>query len=117
MHVVRLLWPGQDTEDHTKDVDFSPTGIRKRWQAGYDKTMRAIEGAPWKGEFDPIEGIYLHELIEEEQMDPATGPVMVEAQSCLDLGAAAARLQGVSDPANAPRQAEEVDGQAGASVR
>jgi NTE family protein len=94
MHVVRLLWPGNESEDQTKDVDFSPSGIRRRWQAGYDKTMRAIEGAPWKGEFDPIEGVYLHELIEEAKMDPAEGMVMVEAQSCLALDAAAARLQG-----------------------
>lgn len=96
MHVVRLLWPGHDAEDHTKDVDFSPSGIRKRWQAGYEKTMRVIEGAPWKGEFDPIEGVYLHELIEEEQMDPAGAPVMVEARASLPLDDAAARLQGAA---------------------
>ncbi len=96
MHVVRLLWPGHDNEDHTKDVDFSPSGIRKRWGAGYEKTMRAIEGAPWKGEFDPIEGIFLHELIEEARMDPMAGPLMVEAQTSLDLSRAAARLQGES---------------------
>ncbi len=45
MHVVRLLWPGHDDEDHTKDIDFSPSGIRRRWDAGYEKTMRAIDGA------------------------------------------------------------------------
>ena len=96
MHVVRLLWPGHDNEDHTKDVDFSPSGIRQRWEAGYEKTMRAIEGAPWKGEFDPIEGVFLHELIEEARMDPMAGPLMVEAQTSLDLSRAAARLQGES---------------------
>jgi NTE family protein len=96
MHVVRLLWPGHGDEDHTKDVDFSPSGIRKRWEAGYEKTMRAIDGAPWKGDFDPIEGIHLHELLEEERMDPQAGSVMVEAQTCLDLNAAAARLQGAA---------------------
>ncbi len=96
MHVVRLLWPGHGDEDHTKDVDFSPSGIRKRWQAGYEKTLRTIDGAPWKGNFDPIEGIHLHELFEEERMDPQAGPVMVEAQTCLDLNAAAARLQGTA---------------------
>jgi NTE family protein len=96
MHVVRLLWPGHDDEDHTKDIDFSPAGIRRRWDAGYEKTMRAIDGAPWKGEFDPMEGVYLHELLEEERMDPLAGPVMVEAQTCIDLNAAAARLQGAA---------------------
>ncbi len=63
MHVVRLLWPGHNAEDHTKDVDFSPAGIRRRWDAGYAKTMSAIEAAPWTGDFDPLEGIYLHELM------------------------------------------------------
>jgi NTE family protein len=91
MHIVRLLWPGHDAEDHTKDLDFSPSGISRRWEAGYDKTMRAIDGAPWTGEFDPMEGVYLHELIEEEKMASATGPVMVEAQTSCDLGTAAAR--------------------------
>ena len=35
MHVVRLLAPRLDNENHTKDVDFSPGSIRKRWEAGY----------------------------------------------------------------------------------
>ena len=52
---------GLDNEDHTKDIDFSPSGIRKRWEAGYANTQRAIEQAPWKGEFDPLEGVILHE--------------------------------------------------------
>ena len=99
MHVVRLLWPGHDDEDQTKDVDFSPSGIRRRWSAGYEKTMRAINGAPWKGDFDPIEGVYLHELIEEEMMGPAGAPMTVEAQTCLDLDAATARLHGRPDAA------------------
>jgi NTE family protein len=94
MHVVRLLWPGHGDEDQTKDVDFSPSGIRKRWSAGYEKTMRAIEAAPWKGDFDPVEGVYLHELVEEEQMDPIAGPVAVETPMSTDLDHAAERLHG-----------------------
>lgn len=116
MHVVRLLWPGNDSEDHTKDVDFSPSGIRKRWQAGYEKTMRAIEGAPWKGEFDPIEGVYLHELIEEAQMDPMEGKVTVEAHSCLALGEAAARMQG-TNPENTAPKTVRADKQRSVSIR
>ena len=61
MHVVRLLAPQLENENHTKDVDFSPTGIRMRWEAGYAKTMRALEQAPWENEFDPLEGVILHE--------------------------------------------------------
>lgn len=61
MHVVRLLAPRVDNEDHTKDVDFSPAGIRTRWQAGYENARRAIALAPWEGEFDSLEGVILHE--------------------------------------------------------
>jgi NTE family protein len=67
MHVVRLLAPGLDNEDHTKDVDFSPTGIRKRWDAGYAKTLKAIERAPWAVETDVMEGIHLHEVRDADQ--------------------------------------------------
>jgi len=56
MHVVRLLAPTIDGEDHTKDIDFSPAGIRARSAAGYADTSRVITMAPWEGEFDPMEG-------------------------------------------------------------
>jgi len=61
MHVVRLLAPQLANENHTKDVDFSPSSIRMRWEAGYTKTMRALEQAPWDSEFDSKEGVILHE--------------------------------------------------------
>ena len=61
MHFVRLLSPRFDNEDHTKDIDFSPAGIRQRWRSGHDMAMRAIESAPWNGDFDPLEGVFLHE--------------------------------------------------------
>jgi NTE family protein len=61
MHVVRLLAPTIDGEDHLKDIDFSPAGICARWEAGLADTRGVIEKAPWHGEFDPIEGVILHE--------------------------------------------------------
>ena len=61
MHVVRLLAPRLENENHTKDIDFTPSGIRMRREAGYEATMRALRQAPWLGEFDPIEGVILHE--------------------------------------------------------
>ena len=64
MHVVRLLAPQLDNEDHTKDVDFSPSGIRKRWDAGYRHTKAVLERKPWIGEFDPLSGVVLHEQME-----------------------------------------------------
>src|SRR5262245_55563395 len=61
MHVVQLLAPRLDNENHTKDIDFSPSGIRMRWDAGYSATVRALEQAAWQGEFDPLEGVILHQ--------------------------------------------------------
>jgi len=61
MHVIRLLAPRVDNEDHTKDVDFSPAGIRTRWDAGYANAQRAIQQTPWQGEFG-LDGVVLHEL-------------------------------------------------------
>jgi NTE family protein len=61
MHVVRLLAPQLDNENHTKDVDFSPGSIATRWKAGYAKTMRALEQAPWERAFYAHEGVVLHE--------------------------------------------------------
>jgi NTE family protein len=61
MHVVRLLAPRLDNENHTKDIDFSPTGIRLRWEAGYADTVRALERAAWDDDCDPLEGVILHE--------------------------------------------------------
>ena len=34
MHVLRLRAPTLATEDCLKDIDFTPDGIRLRWQAG-----------------------------------------------------------------------------------
>jgi NTE family protein len=61
MHVVRLLAPQLENENHTKDVDFSPASIRQRWEAGYGMTMQALERAPWDDEADPLDGVVLHE--------------------------------------------------------
>jgi len=58
---TRLLAPRLENENHTKDIDFSLSGIGVRREAGYEATMRALRQAPWQGEFDPIEGVILHE--------------------------------------------------------
>ena len=69
MHVVRLIAPPLEGEDHTKDIDFSRKGIRCRWTAGYSDASRVLADAPWEAEVDPIEGFYLHEC------RPATAPM------------------------------------------
>jgi NTE family protein len=61
MHVVRLLAPRLDNENHTKDIDFSPAGIRNRWEAGYADTRRALDRKAWEDDCDPLEGVILHE--------------------------------------------------------
>ena len=69
MHVVRLLAPALDYEDHAKDIDFSPDGIRQRWEAGYRHTNETLEKAPWRGDFDPTEGFILHEACGGEMIE------------------------------------------------
>ena len=68
MHVIRLLAPRLECEDHSKDIDFSPSGIRARWEAGYADTMRTLENAPWRAEVDPLEGFVLHEAMGGEMV-------------------------------------------------
>ena len=60
MHVVRLLAPGLDDEDHTKDIDFSAAGIRARWQAGLEDTAAVLDQAPWQAPVDATEGVVVH---------------------------------------------------------
>lgn len=61
VHIVRLLAPRLDGEDHTKDIDFTPSGIKARWAAGYADTKDAIAEKAWDCEIDPLEGVLLHE--------------------------------------------------------
>ena len=63
MHVMRLLVPRIGNENHTKDIDFSSAGIGARRAAGYNAAMEALQQAPWQGNFDPIEGVILHEAM------------------------------------------------------
>jgi NTE family protein len=70
VHVVRLLAPRLGSEGPAKDIDFSPAGIRARWEAGYADTKRALEVQAWRGEFDALEGVILHEP--QPEAEPAT---------------------------------------------
>src|SRR2546421_7172697 len=64
MHVVRLLAPQLECETHTKDIDFSPSGIMQRLDAGYRHTKAVLGRKPWIGEFDPLSGVILHEQMQ-----------------------------------------------------
>lgn len=83
MHIVSLLAPRLQNEDHTKDVDFTPPGIRKRWDAGYADAWRAIELAPWRQESGPLDGVILHQLKDAAQENGigADAAVVVQDES------------------------------------
>ncbi len=76
MHVVRLVSPRLDNESHTKDIDFSPAGIRSRWEAGYSDTMRALEQQPWIGEWGLLDAVVLHEP--KPKSEPVEQPSLEE---------------------------------------
>ncbi len=60
MHVLPLQAPALEGEDHTKDIDFTPGGIRARWKAGREFAQRKIAAAPWSKKIDPAAGILVH---------------------------------------------------------
>lgn len=62
MHVVSLFAPRMENEDHTKDIDFTPVGIRARRDAGHADMHRALAQAPWRRQFDAMDGIIMHEV-------------------------------------------------------
>ncbi len=62
MHVARLVAPRIDGEDHTKDIDFTATGIRARRQAGYADARKMLETAPWTQDADPLAGVMVHDV-------------------------------------------------------
>lgn len=77
MHIVRLLAPRLGGEDHTKDIDFSRSGIRTRWQAGYADVRAMLAGKPWRRAVDPLEGVIVHESAD---LEPAVEDPRVAAE-------------------------------------
>ena len=69
MHVVRLLVPALENEDHSKDIDFSPRGIAERREAGYRHTMEVMEKRPWEAPVEETEGFVLHEACGGEMQE------------------------------------------------
>jgi NTE family protein len=68
MQVIELDAPRLAGDDLHKDIDFSSSGIQRRWAAGYENTARMLEKAPWHEPPDPLEGIAVY------RSDPASGP-------------------------------------------
>ena len=61
MHIVRINARSQKNEDYLRDLDFTAAGVRRRWQAGYDDTMRTLERVPWETPIDPMVGVAVHD--------------------------------------------------------
>jgi NTE family protein len=61
MHVVPLLAPKIKGEDQSKDIDFTPAGVRTRWRAGYEDMQRRLDEACWQNAFDAIDGVIVHD--------------------------------------------------------
>ncbi|MFL9932592.1 patatin-like phospholipase family protein [Paraburkholderia sp. RL18-103-BIB-C] len=57
MQVLELDAPAFDNDDLNRDIDFSSSGIKRRWLAGYEDTARLLKLAPWRETLDPMEGI------------------------------------------------------------
>lgn len=62
MHLVNLLAPRLDGEDHTKDLDFTIEGIRARWSRGHADIQNALEARQWECESNPMQGVIIHEI-------------------------------------------------------
>ena len=60
MQVIELDAPRLAGDDLHKDIDFSSSGIQRRWAAGYENTARMLEKAPWREAPDPMEGIAVY---------------------------------------------------------
>jgi len=60
MHVLPMQAPALSGEDQSKDIDFTPAGIRARWKAGVAYAQRYIDAAPWNAPCDPMLGIVVH---------------------------------------------------------
>jgi NTE family protein len=81
MHVVSLLAPRLEGDDYTKDIDFAASKIKARWDAGYADVQRALAQRRWCHEADPLIGVHLHELAENEDPDDDTAATLSRNRS------------------------------------
>ena len=43
-------------------MDFLRDRIELRWEAGYADAQRALKEQPWRGDVDPLAGVFVHEI-------------------------------------------------------
>ena len=60
MHIVQLNAAPLEHEDYLRDLDFTPDGIERRWQAGYADTTRTLRRKPWETPIDPMVGVAVY---------------------------------------------------------
>jgi len=68
MHILRINATSSKNDDYLREIDFSADGIRRRWRAGYDDTMRMLNRRPWETPVDPMVGVAVHD---SDAPDPA----------------------------------------------
>jgi NTE family protein len=61
MHIVRINATPHGNEDMLREIDFTTAGIHRRWQAGYEDTMRTLDRRPWEVPIDPMVGVAVHD--------------------------------------------------------
>jgi NTE family protein len=61
MHIVRINANPPHNDDYLREIDFTTSGIGRRWQAGYEDTMRTLERRPWAVPIDPMVGVAVHD--------------------------------------------------------
>ncbi len=80
MHLVRLLSPRLDGEDHTKDIDFTRSGIERRWKAGHDHARKVLEEKPWEGAVDTLAGVVIHEFDMKDHDERRVNPNLLSSR-------------------------------------
>lgn len=66
INVVKLIMKSApDDQNYFKDIDFSASTIKARWQAGIDDCQRALRHKSWLLPLPPHAGLVIHELPQE----------------------------------------------------
>jgi NTE family protein len=60
MHIVEINSVPFDSDDYTRDIDFSEATVNRRWAAGYNDTRRILKRRPWEKPVDHLAGVAVH---------------------------------------------------------
>lgn len=62
MHIVRLIAPRLEGDDHNRDIDFTGHGIAARMRSGIDDARSVLADRPWcRTAADTIDGVLIHD--------------------------------------------------------